>query len=599
MDDRDITNRLRAAGATELALDVTLRPNQTDPLAATALASDARPISVPGHVRDLPRITIDLRRAEDMPGMVEGAEADLEVVEVLGEGGMGMVYVAHQHSLARQVALKVPHRGSSSAEARALVQEGVIAGQLEHPGIVPVHALGLDGEGRPALVMKLIEGVAWDELLDDPEHPGWEGWPGSPENRRPGHLEVLARVCDAMRFAHSRAIVHRDLKPQNILIGRFGDVYVADWGVATPMGEGARAGLCGTLGYMAPEMALGEPVDERTDVYLLGAILHEVLTGRLRHEAKSANEALELAAVSSPHAYQVSDQSLGAIANRACHRDPAERFPNIEAFRDALLADQRHAASRRIVESTLERVAKAEAIGRLERPDDHERRRFERATIEARFGLDQAREHWPDNPDLPTLEARLEALLDTQRERAAALEELAHQRDSTVGRRQRAMAMGLLAVLAVVLSAFGLSSDAPVTTGTLLAFAAAVVVVVAGVTWRWWRDMTGNAFSRQALSVILVYCAYMFLHRVLAHAIGADPTDVVTRDAFAATTLLILGGFVVLRWVLILGVMYGVAAGCMVVWPARAFAIFAVTTAGAVVVAAFFAAREAKSERPS
>jgi len=204
MNDDELTTRLEEAGAMGVALDATVRP---DPLAQTALAaeaepadarSSARPIAVPDEVRMLPRITIDLRRAEEIPGAAEGGEADLEVVQVLGQGGMGKVYVAHQHSLARQVALKVPHRGASEAEARALVQEGVIAGQLEHPGIVPVHALGLDVEGRPALVMKLIDGVAWDQLLDDPAHDGWDGWPGSLGDRLSGHLEILARVCDAI-----------------------------------------------------------------------------------------------------------------------------------------------------------------------------------------------------------------------------------------------------------------------------------------------------------------------------------------------------------------------------------------------------------------
>jgi len=119
-------------------------------------------------------------------------------------------------------------------------------------------------------------------------------------------------------------------------------------------------------------------------------------------------------------------------------------------------------------------------------------------------------------------------------------------------------------------------------------------VVVAGATWRWWKQVAGNVFSRQALSIIVVYTCFLVLHRTPAHAIGADPADVVTRDGLAGATLFTLGGLVVLRWVLVLGAIYSLATAGMMVWPERAFDIFAATTAMAVVLAALFASREGK-----
>jgi len=588
----EVAARLKEAQAAGVGLDVTIRPSRTDQLAATALAKDARP-DASERPRALPRITIDRRLAEELPGDAEVVSgADLELVGVLGEGGMGVVYVAEQHSLARQVALKVPRRDATRAEARALVQEGVIAGQLEHPGIVPVHALGLDDEGRPALVMKLIDGVTWSELLEKENHPGWEGWPGTAADRRPGHLEILARVCDAMRFAHSRGVVHRDLKPQNILIGGFGDVYVADWGVAIPMGEGVSENLCGTLGYMAPEMACGDAVDERTDVYLLGAILHEVLTGQIRHDARTAAEAIELAVASTAYAYVEDDASLGAIANRACHLDPGRRYHSVVAFRDALLADERHAASRRLLETARGRVAQAQALARLDRPDEAKRRAFERASIEARFGLDQAREQWPDNPDVAPLEQDLDGLLEAQRRRAAELEELAHQRDRSVGAKQRLQAMVLLSTIAVALSLAGVFVVDELTTARLFYFGLVVLAAISLVVARWRRQIAANAFSRQVLAIIFVYCAFMVLHRWSAMQVGTPPAEVVTRDALMAAAVLTLGGVVVARWVFTIGLLFTVASALMLFRPAWAVIIYAITSALGVVIGTVLVWRE-------
>ncbi len=193
----------------------------------------------------------------------------------LGQGGMGVVRSGKQTALDRDVAIKTlrpDHR--SGGEALKLLQEGWVTGTLEHPNIVPVHDLGLDGDGAPVIVLKRIDGIDWSRLMRDG---------GEVERRFGAHdllewnLRVLLQVARAIEFAHSRALVHRDLKPENVMVGEFGEVYVLDWGIAVslrpdetrlPRAE-AAVGIAGTPADMAPEMLGGEAPSTRTDIYLL------------------------------------------------------------------------------------------------------------------------------------------------------------------------------------------------------------------------------------------------------------------------------------------------------------------------------------------
>ncbi|MEZ4339358.1 MAG: serine/threonine-protein kinase [Sandaracinaceae bacterium] len=324
MDPSEVEARLAEVGLAETAAAPrgTIRATAAETVDATTTETSRTALPA------LPRLSIDLRGWTDgaAPGApIEGA--DLEVQGLLGEGGMGRVLLARQHSLRRDVALKTPRDPDDPGVCASLLAEGATTGMLEHPAIVPVHALGLDTNGQPAMVMKRIEGVAWSALAADPEHAGWEGWSGDPEDRLPGHLQILVQVCNAVHYAHSRGVVHRDIKLDNVLIGRFGDVYLADWGVAGTLGAPGER-LCGTPGYMAPEMVMGGVIDARTDVYLLGATLHEILTGRMRHEGPLVASALLAAARSEPYAYPASlPRGLTQLVNRACHLDRAERPP--------------------------------------------------------------------------------------------------------------------------------------------------------------------------------------------------------------------------------------------------------------------------------
>jgi serine/threonine protein kinase len=227
-----------------------------------------------------------LCRAADWPDL---GGTRYELVEKIGQGGMGAVFLALDRQLDRPVALKVHNALPENAEAQArMVREARILARLEHPSIVPVHDAGVLPDGRFYYAMKLVRGKRLDEQV---EHP----------TALAERLGLFQKICDAVAFAHAHGVIHRDLKPQNIMLGAFGEVLVLDWGVAkelkdppAPAGAGGdgkeplrpehtMAGtVLGTPGYMAPEQARGDAkgVDERADVYALGAILHFLLTGR-------------------------------------------------------------------------------------------------------------------------------------------------------------------------------------------------------------------------------------------------------------------------------------------------------------------------------
>lgn len=196
-----------------------------------------------------------LRAVVDRP-RVDGTRYELH--ELLGRGGMGSVYRARDCELDRDVALKVLTLPDDDGLAARLVAEARVLAQLEHPGIVPVHDVGVLADGRPYCAMKLVRGERLDERLQS----------GLPEAER---FRVFARIGEAVAFAHSQGVVHCDLKPGNVMFGAFGEVLVLDWGLATASGRAVRAG---TPGFLAPEQQGGmSPVDARTDVFALGRLL--------------------------------------------------------------------------------------------------------------------------------------------------------------------------------------------------------------------------------------------------------------------------------------------------------------------------------------
>lgn len=255
--------------------------------------------------------------AIDFPAQV----GPYRIEEVVGWGGMGIVLRGMDPQFKRRLAIKVlaPHlRGDEGLKKRFLA-EAQIMGQLQHPGIPPVHELGELADGRPFLAMKLVQGQTLAQLL-----PAEEQTPGPAE--LPRFVAIFGQICQTVAYAHSRGILHRDLKPGNVMVGAFGEVQVMDWGLAkflrpteeaitafeeqspvfqehdSPSPEcaedGTQAGVAlGTPAYMAPEQARGEldQIDERCDVFALGAMLCRILTGRPPYEAGCNRDIIALA----------------------------------------------------------------------------------------------------------------------------------------------------------------------------------------------------------------------------------------------------------------------------------------------------------------
>ncbi len=263
----------------------------------------------------------------------------------LGAGGMGEVRRVRDPVLDRVLALKVLPLGRSGDLERRFVAEARICASLEHPAIVPVHELGWLPDGRAWFTMREVRGRTLGEVLGD-----------RPPLRRT--LEQLARVAEAVAFAHSRGVVHRDLKPTNVMIGDYGEVFVVDWGIAKVVGgasgpTGAARGadpaltvdgsVLGTPVYMAPEQAFGDPdaIGPATDVWGLGAVLYEVLTGRPPLQGQDTYEVV--ARLSDPRLVvrRVStpvpvDHALWEVCERCLRREPADRFAHAGLVADAL-----------------------------------------------------------------------------------------------------------------------------------------------------------------------------------------------------------------------------------------------------------------------
>jgi len=271
-----------------------------------------------------PRSSADLL-AEDKIGQ-------FRIVRVLGEGGMGVVYEAEQASPKRRVALKVIRGGHVSARVRRRFEvESAVLARLQHPGIAAVYEAGISGDGRwatPYFAMELVEGTSLSDF-------------GAKLDVR-GRVELVARVCDAVQHAHTKGVIHRDLKPANILVSATGHPKVLDFGVARVADaddQGAslatEAGqIVGTIAYMSPEQVAGDSneVDTRADVYALGVILYELLTGAMPVEVRGTTvvEAARRIAEIRPAPIGARDRrlkgDLQTIVAKALEKDRERRY---------------------------------------------------------------------------------------------------------------------------------------------------------------------------------------------------------------------------------------------------------------------------------
>jgi serine/threonine-protein kinase len=265
-----------------------------------------------------------------MPGVGESV-AGYRIDDVLGSGGMGVVYEATQIALDRKVALKVlaPHLSDDLVFRERFRREGVLQAALEHPHVVTVYEAGESDAGL-YLAMRLVRGTNLKELL--------AGGSLAPEQA----LELLAQIADALDAAHAQDVVHRDVKPPNILVDENGKAFLADFGLTrgTSQNTLTRTGsYVGTLDYVSPEQIRGEMLTARSDLYALGAVLYECLTGSVPYPRESEAALLYAHLSDSPPPPSAMrpglPPALDAVAARALAKDPADRYSTATALVDA------------------------------------------------------------------------------------------------------------------------------------------------------------------------------------------------------------------------------------------------------------------------
>ncbi|MCA8961818.1 MAG: protein kinase, partial [Planctomycetes bacterium] len=264
----------------------------------------------------------DLRRPSD---------PRYEIREFLGAGAMGEVFRAHDSVLDRDVAIKFARQPERRSAIEEFTREARVAGRLDHPNIPPVFDLGIDSEGRPFYAMRLVDGRPLDQILDA-RRSGSEGW------SLPRLLGWFQSACLAIEYAHERGLVHLDLKPANIMVGDFGELSVVDWGLSSQAETETTPRLRGTPAYMSPEQASRSPrLSPASDVFSLGVILYEIVTGRRAFPGSDSATILELvrrAEFERSPEWQRSPAALRAIIECALRVDPAERVPSARALHD-------------------------------------------------------------------------------------------------------------------------------------------------------------------------------------------------------------------------------------------------------------------------
>jgi len=271
-----------------------------------------------------------------------------KILKMIAEGGFGKIFLAKDLILGREVvikSLKTEHL-SRPESIEKFISEAKLSAQLDHPAIVPLFSLDTDSTDGLHLAMQLINGITLKEFLNRCRNKDAAGknTPRRYERSLQVRLESFLKVCDAIEYSHSRGIIHCDLKPENIMLGKNGEVYVMDWGIACPDGTDRRESLDGTPAYMAPELFQDGIANPQTDVFALGMILNEIVTLRKSVSGAAPEEVIqkiragEFEPSTSVNPRIKIPQALRAIIEKARAVDPLERYKSAKE----LAADIRH-----------------------------------------------------------------------------------------------------------------------------------------------------------------------------------------------------------------------------------------------------------------